>query len=125
MFLQRDLRMLVGILIVAAFALFIADPGSPGFHFNLLGAPINQDFPIREGLDLKGGVQVLLQADFPPGTPVDRQSMQTAQQIVTRRVNALGVSEPEVQSASGNRIIVELPGVKDPDAAVKTLGETG
>ena len=125
MFLHRDLRMLVGIIIVAAFAFFIADPSSPGFHFNVFGLSVNQDFPIREGLDQKGGVQVLLQADVPPGTKIDPSSMQAVQTIVTQRVNALGVSEPVVQAASGDRIIVQLPGLKDPDAAIQTLGNTG
>lgn len=113
--------MLIGIIIVAAFAFFIAAPGSPGFHFG----GINQDFPIHQGLDLQGGVQVLLQANVPPGTKVDPQAMQAAQLIVKQRVDALGVSEPVVQSASNNRIIVELPGLKDPDQAIQTLGETG
>ncbi len=117
--------MLIGIIVVAAFAFFIASPGSPGFHFSLFGQSINQDFPIREGLDLQGGVQVLLQADVPPGTVIDANSMQAVQTIVTQRVNALGVSEPVVQSASGDRIIVQLPGLKDPDAAIQTLGNTG
>jgi len=123
--LQRDLRMLVGILIVAAVAIFIAFPTSPGIHLNFMGLTINQDFPIREGLDLQGGIQVLLQANVPPGTTVDPDSMQAAQQIVEKRVNALGVSEPVVQSASGNRIIVQLPGVKNPDQAIQTFGQTG
>jgi len=122
---QRNLRMLVGIILVAAAAIFIALPNSPGIHLNLFGMKIDQDYPIREGLDLKGGIQVLLQADAPAGTQVDQSSMQAAEFIVQSRVNALGVSEPLVQLASGNRIIVQLPGVKDPDAAVKTIGTTG
>ncbi|HEX5415145.1 MAG TPA: protein translocase subunit SecD [Chloroflexota bacterium] len=122
---QKNLRMLVGIILVAAVAIFIAIPDSPGIHLNLFGMKINQDYPIREGLDLKGGIQVLLEADVPAGQQVDQSSMQAAEFIVQSRVNALGVSEPLVQLASGNRIIVELPGVKDPDAAVKTLGSTG
>lgn len=125
MFLHRDLRRLIGIVIVAALALYIAVPGSPGFHIHAFGLNVDQDFPIREGLDLKGGVQVLLQADVPPGTTVDPGSMEAARAIVANRVNALGVSEPLVQLASANRIIVQLPGVKDPDAAVRTFGETG
>jgi len=123
--LQRDLRMLVGILIVAAAAIFIAIPTSPGIHLNFMGVTINQDFPIREGLDLQGGIQVLLQANEPPGMTVDPQSMEAARGIVESRVNALGVSEPLVQLANGNRIIVQLPGVKNPDQAIKTFGQTG
>jgi protein-export membrane protein SecD len=117
--------MLVGIILVAAAALYIAEPTSPGFHFSLFGANVNQDFPIRQGLDLQGGIQVLLQADVPPGQTVDSDAMSAAVGIVQSRVNALGVSEPLVQPAGGNRIVVELPGVKDPDAAIQTIGQTG
>ncbi len=123
--IQRNLRMLAGIIVVAAIAVYIAAPNSPGFHANLFGVQINQDFPIRQGLDLQGGIQVLLQADVPPGTVVDSDRMNAAVAIVQSRVNALGVSEPLVQPASGNRIVVELPGVKNPDEAIKTLGQTG
>jgi protein-export membrane protein SecD len=117
--------MLVGIILVAAAALYIAAPTSPGFHFSLFGANFNQDFPIRQGLDLQGGIQVLLQADVPPGQTVDPDAMNAAVGIVQSRVNALGVSEPLVQPAGGNRIVVELPGVKDPNAAIQTIGQTG
>src|SRR5215831_15581763 len=119
--------MLAAIVVVAAVAIYIALPTSPGFHFSIGSLRIDQDFPIREGLDLKGGIQVLLQADessLPPGS-VTTTSMQAAERIVEQRVNALGVSEPLVQIGSGNRIIVQLPGVKDPDQAIKTFGQTG
>jgi preprotein translocase subunit SecD len=123
--LQRNLRWLVGILLVAAVATYIAMPYSPGIHLSIFGLKINQDFPIKEGLDLQGGIQVLLEADVPDGTAVDPQSMDAAIGIVNNRVNALGVSEPLVQQASGNRIVVQLPGIKDPDQAVRTIGQTG
>jgi preprotein translocase subunit SecD len=119
--------MLAAIVVVAALAIYIALPTSPGFHFSIGSLRVDQDFPIREGLDLKGGIQVLLQADessLPPGS-VTATSMQAAERIVEQRVNALGVSEPLVQIGSGNRIIVQLPGVKDPDQAIKTFGQTG
>jgi preprotein translocase subunit SecD len=123
--LHRQLRMLAGIIVVAVIAFFISAPNSPGFHFSVFGLTVNQDFPIHEGLDLKGGIQVLLQANVPPGTTVSQDSMQAAMGIVENRVNALGVSEPLVQLASGNRIIVQLPGVKNPDQAIQTFGQTG
>jgi preprotein translocase subunit SecD len=123
--LQRNLRLLVGIILVAAAALYIAAPTSPGFHFSLFGVNVNQDYPIRQGLDLQGGIQVLLQADVPAGQTVDPDAMSAAVGIVQSRVNALGVSEPLVQPAGGNRIVVELPGVKDPNQAIQTIGQTG
>jgi protein-export membrane protein SecD len=51
--------------------------------------------------------------------------MQGVKTIVERRVNGLGVTEPLVQTQGSNRIIVELPGINDPDAAVQTLKSTG
>jgi preprotein translocase subunit SecD len=51
--------------------------------------------------------------------------MDTARQIVENRVNALGVTEPLVQRQGANRIVVELPGIQDPDQAIATLRETG
>jgi preprotein translocase subunit SecD len=120
--------MLAGIVVLAVVAILIAWPTSPGIHIHTFSLNIDQDFPIREGLDLQGGIQVLLQADtsaLPPGTQIDPSSMQAAESIVAKRVDALGVSEPVVQLATGNRIIVQLPGLKDPDQAIKTFGQTG
>lgn len=76
------------------------------------------------GLDLVGGIQTLLEADLPAGTEVDSESMRTARQIIENRVNALGVSEAVVQLAGTNRIVVELPGVDDPEQAVATIRGT-
>lgn len=117
--------MLVGILLVAAAAIWVALPGNPGIHVSFLGIRIDEDITVHEGLDLQGGMQVLLEADVPPGTRVTPDSMDAARQIIERRVNALGVAEPLIQQAEGNRIIVELPGVRDPEQAIKTFGGTG
>lgn len=117
--------MLIGILVIAGAAIWVALPTNPGIHTTILGQEINLDISAHEGLDLQGGMQVLLQADVPPGTPVSQDSMNAAKQIVERRINALGVVEPLIQQGEGNRIIVELPGVKDPDQAIKTFGSTG
>ena len=73
------------------------------------------------GLDLQGGTQVLLEADLPPDRELEAGDMDTAQLIVENRVNGLGVSEAVVQQQGGNRLIVELPGVDNPDQAVQTI----
>ncbi|MGE5224594.1 MAG: protein translocase subunit SecD [Omnitrophica WOR_2 bacterium] len=75
------------------------------------------------GLDLVGGVQALLEADTT--TNPSAEEMSTARSIVQNRVNGLGVSEAVVQSAGGNRIVVEIPGVSNPDEAIKTIKTTG
>ncbi len=78
------------------------------------------------GLDLEGGVQALLEADLPADTPVSAEAMSTARVIVENRVNGmLGVGEATVQQAGERRILVELPGEKDPETALATLKETG
>jgi preprotein translocase subunit SecD len=76
-------------------------------------------------LDLQGGLQVLLEADVPPSTDLSASAMAVAKEIVENRVNALGLTEPLVQLQGDRRIVVELPGVSDPQQAVDTLKETG
>lgn len=80
---------------------------------------------VHQGLDLQGGLQVVLEADMPEGQTLDEGSMEAARVIVDNRVNGLGVTEPLVQLQGDNRIIVELPGISDPDLAVSTIRETG
>lgn len=80
---------------------------------------------VHLGLDLQGGLRVLLQGDVPAGTPIDAEQIQVARSIIEKRVNALGVSEPLVQVQGNNRIVVELPGIQNPDEAIKVFGGTG
>ena len=84
-----------------------------------------RDMQFKQGLDLQGGTQVLLEAKPPAGQTVTAEDMAAARAIVERRVNGLGVTEPLVQQQGENRIIVELPGISNPEAAVETLRSTG
>lgn len=78
------------------------------------------------GLDLVGGVQVLLEADLPADTDIPASSMDTARQIIENRANGmLGVGEAVVQQVGERRISVELPGETDPERAIRVIGETG
>ncbi|HET8522426.1 MAG TPA: protein translocase subunit SecD [Thermomicrobiales bacterium] len=79
---------------------------------------------VHQGLDLQGGLQVTLQANPPAGTKIDKGSLDGTRDTISRRVNGLGVSEPLVQTRGNNQIIVELPGVKDPEEAISVLQET-
>ena len=79
---------------------------------------------IREGLDLQGGLQVLLEARPPAGQTVGASELAGTRDTIERRVSGLGVSEPVIQTRGTNQIIVELPGIKDPQEAVQTLRET-
>jgi preprotein translocase subunit SecD len=79
---------------------------------------------MRLGLDLRGGTYLVLEADPPPdykGKLSD--AVEGAKRVVERRVNSLGVSEAEVQTSNGNRIVVSIPGVTK-DEAEKQVGRT-
>jgi protein-export membrane protein SecD len=80
---------------------------------------------LKLGLDLRGGTQVLLEADLPEGQALADGAMSTARTIVENRVNGLGVSEAVVQAQGEDRIIVELPGINNPEQAIETLRSTG
>lgn len=84
----------------------------------------NPNYPIQRGLDLQGGLQVLLEADLPADQTVSPDQLNTARQIIDRRVNALGVAEPLVQTEGSRRILVELPGVANPQQAIALIQET-
>ena len=122
--MNRNIVLLILIIVLAAVAIYIDLPNSPGVHIALGPLKVDGDFKVRQGLDLRGGVQVLLVADVLTDT-VDAEAMQQAVTIVENRVNALGLTEPVVQRQGGRRLIVELPGVEDPEAAVATIRETG
>lgn len=79
---------------------------------------------VKQGLDLQGGTHVVLQAEDTPQLKVNDDALDRATHIIERRVNALGLTEPVVQRQGRDRIIVELPGVKDPEKAINMLGKT-
>ena len=79
---------------------------------------------IKQGLDLQGGTHVVLQAVDTPELKVDDDAVNRSVKMIERRVNELGWTEPVIQRQGKDRIIVELPGVKDPDKAIAMLGRT-
>jgi SecD/SecF fusion protein len=81
--------------------------------------------PTKLGLDLQGGVQLVYEGQPTPQQPkVDQQALDRALQIMRERVDAFGVSEPELQLLGGNQIEVNLPGVEDADRAADQVGST-
>ena len=123
---RRPYLTLVIILLLVAFAawvdlnqqIFISNP----FNGKTL---IQRNVPIQLGLDLRGGLQVLLEADLPANTTVSSNDLSTTQQILMNRANALGVSEVVMQSAPPNRIVAQFPGLQNSDQVVAALQETG
>src|SRR3989338_9197732 len=79
--------------------------------------------PYVLGLDLQGGVNLIYQADL-SATQDKSGAMAGLRDVIERRVNMFGVSEPVVQVQGQDRLIVELPGVKDVQQAIKMIGET-
>lgn len=122
---RRNLVLLGAIIILFAVAIWIDLPTNPGIHIHLGPIQVDREIKVHQGLDLQGGMQVLLEADLPPDEPLDRQSVANAKAIIEKRVDGLGVSEPLIQLEGTRRIIVELPGLKNPDEAIAAFGKTG
>ncbi len=83
-----------------------------------------RDITVRQGLDLQGGIQLVLQARPPAGVTVTREVLEGTRDTIERRVNGLGVSEPVIQTRGNDQILVELPGFQDPERAVRVLQRT-
>jgi len=77
------------------------------------------------GLDLKGGLRVEYQAQPVEGRSPSSGDMAIIKDIVERRVNGSGVSEPVVTTQGSDRVVVEMPGVTDPEAIRTLIGQTG
>ena len=77
------------------------------------------------GLDLQGGVQLVYEAEPTAQQPtVTPEALQRALDIMRERVDALGVSEPELLQSGGNQIEVNLPGVENAERAAQQVGST-
>ncbi len=84
---------------------------SPQLHVNL-------------GLDLQGGSHIVLQAEPTPQTPVSNDAMDGVLRIIRNRVDQLGVAEPAITRQGRDRILVELPGIQNPQRAIDLIGKT-
>ena len=116
---MKNARLVLMILLVLL-GLWVVWPENPGLHIGQLDRSIK----VVRGLDLQGGLRVLLEADVPAGEEPTQEQMSAARAIIENRVNALGVTEAVVQVAGARRILVELPGIENPDQAVSTIRGT-
>jgi SecD/SecF fusion protein len=94
-------------------AVMLAVPGSPIYR-----AP-------TKGLDLQGGLEVVLKAVPLRGQQITAAEMQTAQQIMVQRVDKLGVTSPNVALQGNDEIVIQLAGIHDPAKAAAIIGSTG
>src|SRR3954449_8046176 len=79
---------------------------------------------VKRGLDLKGGVELVYQGRPTPQQPkVDSQAIDRAVEVIRKRVDAFGVSEPEIQRSGSDQIAVGLPGTKNAQRAIKQVGK--
>jgi preprotein translocase subunit SecD len=121
--MSRRIRLWVMLIVVLAIsAVLIALNPAERVTFDPLG--INYDIRVRQGLDLSGGSQVLLQATDCTDTNISSR-LDNARQIIEKRVNGLGVTEPLVQIQGTCRILVELPSIDNPADAIALVQQTG
>lgn len=107
---------LIALLLILAVYIDLSD--------KILGnTPFERNVPISLGLDLRGGLQALL--EVPEGVAVTADQLNVAKTILQSRANALGVSEITMQVAPPRRIIAEFPGITNPEAVVASLKQTG
>ncbi|OQY24878.1 MAG: hypothetical protein B6I34_03085 [Anaerolineaceae bacterium 4572_32.1] len=122
---DRKATILAIIIVLILAVTWIDLPTNPGIHLKIGDWSYDQDIKVHQGLDLQGGVQVLLEVDLPADQEVSAEELETARVIVENRVNGMGVVEPLVQTQGERRIIVELPGVENEELAIATIRETG
>ena len=113
--------------LIAVLAIWVSIPkhqfpfpfNCPGICIRLPGSAtgFQQEIKTHLGLDLQGGTQLVLQLRpdrlaSPPDRPLAELNLQ-ARQVIDRRINALGVSEPVIQALGDDKVLLELPGVSD------------
>jgi preprotein translocase subunit SecD len=116
-------RLLIVLALTLA-SLVVVWPGA-GFRIPLPGGQTFARDDFRLGLDLQGGTHLVLQGDMSKVPEGDREAAITGvMQVIERRINAFGVAEPIIQVRGNDRVIVELPGVKDTEEAKRLIGRT-
>ena len=110
---RRSHLILVG-LILAALAGVVA--------LGVPGSPVHKKVTL--GLDLQGGLEVVLEAKPTKGQKLDSSALDRSVSIMRQRVDKLGVAEPEIRKQGSNQIVIELAGVHDPAKAASIIGKT-
>jgi preprotein translocase subunit SecD len=101
---------------------------APIIDFTLFGKNYYKEFELKKGLDIQGGIQIVLEADMSEIAQEDQEeALIAAREIILRRVDLYGLAEPNVKTFvtdESQRIIVELPGIDNPEDALSLVGQT-
>lgn len=134
MSLSKPQKNLVFIILVTIFSLYIALPTDLGYfkvprlNFKLGKLDLSKEIEIKQGLDIKGGVQVVMDTDMSQIPDADKQTaLESLKDVVSRRVDLFGVSESSIKTLQNDnqyRLSIELPGVTDSKQAIALIGET-
>ncbi len=117
--MKRRYTNLILILVLLAAVIWIDLPSTSQIPL------INKSVSTVLGLDLRGGMQVILKADLPDDSEITSESLQVARQILENRSNGLGVSEVVFQVAGSNRIVGEFPGASNSEDVIQQIKQTG
>jgi SecD/SecF fusion protein len=109
---RSNLLFILGVLVAIVGAALLAIPGSPIYQKPKLG------------LDLQGGLEIVLEATPPQGRELTDADLDRSVSIIRERIDKLGVSETEVRKQGNNQIAIQIPGVKDPERAAEIIGKT-
>ncbi len=100
----------------------------PDLNLEIAGTKIQREFNVKQGLDLKGGTQLVLETDMSNIEEADREdALLSVKDVIEKRVNLFGVSEPNIQTSQINgfyRVLIELPGVTNVEEAISLVGQT-
>lgn len=129
--MKQKYSILIAVLVVAFFAGNFVFPTYINKAIDTFNSKFSQNIPhfwskpFRLGLDLQGGVSLIYEADLTSiGDRSKAEAMAGLRDVIERRVNLFGVTEPVVQVQGENRLVVELAGVTNVDEAIKMIGET-
>ena len=110
---RRNYLILIGLILVAVIgSVLMIVPGSPVHK------------KTRLGLDLQGGLEVVLKAVPPKGHKITPADLDRSVSIMRNRIDKLGVSEPEIRKQGSDQIVIQLAGVHDPKKAAELIGKT-
>lgn len=140
--MQRSRRLFLFIVFLTVLSIFTALPRQLKIDTQILGKKVKidrvlpglsffgfeRDLELKQGLDIKGGTQVVLEADMSQIEPDDRSTaLESARNIISRRVDLYGVAEAGIKTSVNQdqyRLVVELPGIDQPQEALDLIGQT-